>query len=278
MDLAVSLLAGRGAQGAASRAILVQRGLPLAGVLGGGLIGHAYLGVAAGAAAALLVALAALPVRGHGESMRTILRGGRGYWLAGLAINVGQLDSVVVRGAVGLVGAGIYGAGSRIGGPLNIVTTSLLTLMVPTLAVLDAAGRRRAFRRLLAPVGAYAAVLALLSPLVAGGLVLVLGEEYRDGWPVYVALVLGAAISALAQVRQAYLYAAGAAGRAGMILAACVPLGLSATFLGGHFFGLAGVGMGHVLWQLLVLAGFLLSRVPEPDEERQRDVERSAVG
>ncbi|MGY1740237.1 MULTISPECIES: lipopolysaccharide biosynthesis protein [unclassified Blastococcus] len=263
MDLAVSLLAGRGAQGAASVAIIVQRGLPLLGMVIGMLAGDAFLGVAVGATAGLAFAVPLVWTRGHGTPLRSVLHGARGYWIASLATNASQLDSLLVSSAVGLRGAGIFGAGSRIGGPLNIVTNSLLSLVVPTLASLAAAERRAAVRRLLPPVGVYAAVLVVLSPVAASGLVALLGDAYQPGWPVYTSLVIGAAISSLAQVRQAYLFAAGGAGKAGLVLALCAPLGLAGIYSAGHLYGLTGIGLAHIGWQAFILAGFMLCKAPE---------------
>ena len=154
--------------------------------------------------AAYLVVLAERPV-----PLGPVLRGGLGYWYASVAPMVGQLDVVIVGAVAGPGASGLYGAASRLMGPLNIVANAMTNVFVPRLAAVSAEGDRRLveYRASRRSAWIIAALVVLVSPVAAWLTRLVLGAEFVGVEPVVIGFCAAAALSGVCRVEQALLIA-----------------------------------------------------------------------
>jgi O-antigen/teichoic acid export membrane protein len=215
------------------------------------------LGLLAGAAATLLPAVPVLesgdrdrrPGGAGGEhaaaSTRADLRRGLAYGRhfapVSLAATLVLLDTVLVGAVAGDTEAGHYGMGSRLLGPLVVLTAALCTALVP--AVARGAGIRRAF---LVVTGL---TLTLIAVVVAAAPTLVrlaAGPGYQDAVPAIRVYALVAGLAAIAQPVVSWLQARGDERWVGRVLPAGIVAGLTGTGIGAALGGAVGGAAGQV--------------------------------
>lgn len=258
-ELVQASLSGLGRQHLASAILVPQRALTLCAVALPVVVGQTvWAQFAAATLLGLLMSMLSLGivVTPRLLSIRRVLRTSVGYWAAGVAGSLGQFDVVVASFAVSNPASGLVSAGSRIGTPLNLIPNAMLSVFVPRFSVDSGKARIASFLRLRRLAFAYAALLMAASPLIASALVWILGPAYSNGWPFYVSVTLAAALSGLSQVYQALVYSDGRPIVAAVFVGTGAIFGLILLAIGGLLGGLAGMSVGPIAGQALILGLF----------------------
>ncbi|MFC7926855.1 lipopolysaccharide biosynthesis protein [Microbacterium laevaniformans] len=266
-ELAQSGLSGQSKQITASAFIVAQRTLVLAVVLGS-LLFNVKPWIPATVAFLISSIIAVASCRSlltwGGVHVLQLLSTSRGYWASSLTSSLTQLDVPTARVFGGDTASGILAAGSRLGTPLNLVTNAMLNVFVPTLVKSDSIERDRLFRRMRTYAVWYAAALAASSPLVVWALIQILGSDYAYGWPVYIAICLGAAMSGVSQTYQSLVYTEGRPARAALFVATGTAISLASMAIGVHLIGVEGLALGPVVGQAAILLMFHLDWMRRP--------------
>lgn len=236
----------------AQLAMVTRRVVALLGVFLGLMQGNVLVGLGVSALLILLgspIWLARLTGKPAGPLR--IMRLSVGFWGATLLGKAQTLDVVIASAVCTPVVAGIYAGASRLTSPLNMVTSASLSILTPSLANQRNSQERYASfmrgRRLLIIVGG---CLFVMSPIVAAGVLVVLGEEYRGVfWPT-VLLTIATAVSAVTQGHTSYYFAAGKAAFVTKIRIAVVPISLLLAIPLGFNWGAVGVAGAMMLSQL----------------------------
>ncbi|MGY1736598.1 lipopolysaccharide biosynthesis protein [Geodermatophilus sp. SYSU D00684] len=182
---------------------------------------------------------------------KEFVRGGVAYWgLTGVA-NLRQADTLLVSAVAGPTTAGLYGAATRLLGPLGLVTSVLQQVFVPRLSATSSEAERRVqWQRLLTATTVVCGCLvlsSLASPLVVRVL---FGEEFEGAWPVLAAVCVAAALNAYSEAYLSWIYAAGARVRLTLSSGVVVLSGLALlTLLVGQT-GITGAAVALVLTYL----------------------------
>lgn len=232
---------------ASTMVLLVQRGLPVAGVLAAWLQGwntvHAY---ALAATVAVLVVGFGGWRRFDGDlDLRRAVDGFFGYWSGTVAQTMQQLDLPLVRSVAGDLGAGLYSAANRLVGVLGVVVNSAVVVLMPSLGQLsDEKRRRRIFLYIVASSAAFGCILAAASPLVARVVVVALGASYADATPIIVGVTIASGVGAVLQTLQSYLYIEGRASETAAINLVAVSVGLGVLVCSTAFWGVGWAWLG----------------------------------
>ena len=267
MEFRVSHLSGQVRQTAASVTILAQRGIPLLTVAAAIALGAGVL-LPAGAALVVVAVLALVPAPAHRVALRPALRVARssvGYWFSALVANLRQLEPLVVGSAGGVAAAGLYGIAARVSNPLTIVVTSLQAIAVPEMAR-SRVGFRRMFRLLLGVAVVYAAVLVVLSPLVADLFLRIVGEQYEGARTLVTVLVVCAGLSAVSQALQARLLAVGRPATPAWIIGGATVIGLVLLGVTSALEGATLLWVAPLVTQGVILVALSLVGVRGPEE------------
>lgn len=233
-----------------------------------------YAGAVAAFAALAGVALAELARRGHRDAWRVrgpLSAGFPGLWRFVWATNLSssldqvftQAGSLAVGGLLGPAEAGFFRiarqAATAIAKPAQLVVFALY----PELARLKAAGEFGRLQRLARQVGlaggAAATALVLLALVAGRPLLMLLGADFGQGYPVLIWLVAAAGIGIWGLPLEPLLISTGRAGTAVKVRVAVSVLFLIALIPMTRAFGLAGAGAASVGAALLMLVGLLIS-------------------
>jgi O-antigen/teichoic acid export membrane protein len=186
------------------------------------------------------------------------------------------------------VQAGHFGLGSRLLGPLLVVTTALCLAIVPAAARRDVSLRRPfviATGLTLAVLGAVAATAPLVIRLAAG-------PGYADAVPAVRAYTLAAAVVAIAQPLSSWLQARGDERFVGRVLPLGIVAGLVLTGTGAALGGATGGALGQAV-ACVAVTGLLAHRLRglrpdavgrpaarhrrQPERQREREVPAAGV-
>lgn len=126
-------------------------------------------------------------------TFRELLSSARPYWVAGLASQARNLDALLVASLAGAGQAGLYASGSRLINPLQILPSSLASVLLPASA--RSAQSRQMLRKLvtlslvlLAGLTVIYAAIFLAAPLLVR---LALGERYDGSVAIIRVILLG---------------------------------------------------------------------------------------
>lgn len=256
-ELSQAILSGRESHAAASTAILFQRVVPLALVLAAGSSERALqLFSVANIVTALAGAAPALVERAKPMGMASVLRSTTPYWAASVMAPLASLDVTVARLAVGQPAFGQYAAASRIGAPLNLAVSALVSIYTPRMAAMQETDRVATFVHLRRICIILAAFIISGAPLVADALVGFLGQGYASGKWLVVGLIAAAGVSGVSQSYQALEYAQGAPWRVARAVSVGTVVGLVLLAIGGWWIGPNGLALAPVISQIVVLAIF----------------------
>ncbi len=132
--------------------------------------------------------------------LKTLILSSRGYWLASVVECFGLLDMVVVRFFGGATAAGIYAIANRVTNPIHIVTTSILSTVVPAASLARSPVKQaRMLRRSRNICSVCGALFAAASPVVAEVAIRILGPEYAQARKLIIGFVIAAALSGISQ-------------------------------------------------------------------------------
>ncbi len=211
--------------------------------------------------------------RGGGSGLLDGLRFGRHYAPVSLAANLLLLDVVVVGAVAGQVEAGHFGLGSRLLGPLLVVTTALCTAIVPAAARRDVSLRRPFVVVTAVTLGVLFAVVGTAPWLVRVSA----GAEYASAVPAVRMYAVAAAVVALAQPVSSWLQARGEERFVSRVLPTGIAAGLVLTGAGAAVGGAAGGAAGQAVAcvAVTVLLGRRLRSVRSSSRDgRQAQAER----
>lgn len=172
------------------------------------------------------------------------------FWGAAVLSKVQTLDVVIASLVINPVGTGVYAAASRISSPLNILASSVLSVLTPELARQRGVTRLNTSRRSMKFLGIVSLGLILMSPAVGLLLEWILGQDYEGvAWPTTV-LCISAGFAALNQGQVAYLYASGEAKRVFFSRLGVVPITMLSGIALGMAFGVVGIALAVCLSQM----------------------------
>ncbi len=210
-DICQSALAGAGRLGRATVVLICQRALLLGAVIMLATTDSALWILAA--ALVMIATNAALTIRRMPSLalLRDLMRTSGSYWRANLASSISQLEVPLITMFGGTMPSGLYAAGARAGGPVNLLAQALLHAATPELSGAPALQRAVLFRRMRLITWAIVAI-ALLVAVPAGLLgAWIFGDEYTRAWPIVAGFVVGGALMGVNQAHQALLFAIGQA-------------------------------------------------------------------
>ena len=199
-----------------------------------------------------------------------VLRLARGFW-APNAIKFEGLDMAVASAVLSAAPLGLYAAAARITSPLNIATSSFLSIYTPRMAAAeDVPAEEKVFieaRRALLIVGL---ALMIASPALAWFLQLVLGADFDGLSLLIVIVVLSVAVGAPAQAYTARLYARNLTREVLKARALSVSAGLASVAFLGAIWGATGATFSVLVFQVIHLAALAcagrgLSSAPSSD-------------
>lgn len=200
-------------------------------------------------------------------SVAFVVKTSVGYWFSSLASNISQLEAPMLKIASNAQAVGLYAIAGRIANPLTIVIGAMQTVFVPELSKrISTPAFRPLFSLFLAISAGYAAILILLSPVIASLAILFLGDDYEGARPLLIAMSVAAGLSAVSQAFQARLLAHGRPGISAWIVGIASLMGVA--LLGG-----VGAWSAEKIWivpiivQTTILIGLALAgRVEMPDQ------------
>ncbi|MGY1711349.1 lipopolysaccharide biosynthesis protein [Geodermatophilus sp. SYSU D00758] len=253
-DVGLGYLLGRG-QVRTSAALLMARRIAAVTpfVTGTGLAQGAAALFAAGAAGWIAAYLAMRSSFTRPRRFRAFVRNGVAYWgLSGVA-NLKQTDTILVAAVAGPAVAGLYGAATRLLGPLNLVTSVLQQVFVPRLSALRSLPERRAQWQILFRATSVVCGLLVLGSFASPVAVdLLFGDEFRNGWPVLAAVCIAAALNGLSEAYLSWIYAEGARVRLSLLSGGAILIGLIVLTLLCWRFGIVGAAAAVIVPYLLL--------------------------
>jgi O-antigen/teichoic acid export membrane protein len=214
-ELSQSIMLGSGRVGAAVGLMIVRRAAPFAAVIWGLAQDDATLLFGLTVACGITTVYGLVVQRGllsRPSSPLRLIASSRHYWWQSIWAAAQQVDVLVVQLFLGSSAAGLYAAASRLLSPLNLVTSSLLSVLVPEMSRFT--DRRKilaVYARAKRLIGGYAVALAVASPLAGFVGPLILGSEYQASWSLFIFFVLAAGFNAASQPGMSLLYAIGEA-------------------------------------------------------------------
>ncbi|WP_183042331.1 lipopolysaccharide biosynthesis protein [Microbacterium sp. AG1240] len=259
------------------RAALVlvgQRLAPLCGILIGSAFGDSLGGLSLGLGVALgVTTLGMLPYLSVPSSLFALIARSRHYWSASLLSNVSQLESPLIGIVAGAGPVGLYAAANRVVSPASLLANALLNVLVPEIASQDDETRRLdIFRRVrLAAFGLLFGLIMLSFP-ASYAVLLVLGPEYSEAFPIVAGFVIAAGVSGVSKVYQSMLFAIGDARSVARSIGVGAVVGLACVAVIGVALSPGWLGLAPVAAQVVILGLMALafSRVrPNPGGEVQ---------
>jgi O-antigen/teichoic acid export membrane protein len=262
-SLEQAVLAGLGRQAASAGLLLFQRTAPFICLTIGSILSvPAIVGYGAGATIAAIVAIIR-PIRGWHRpiSLRALIFTSRGYWLSNIVESLGLLDTVLVRFFAGAAAAGSYGIASRVMNPVHIITTSILSIVTPAAAMEQREhGRTTLLRKSTKIALICAAVVVVLSPLVADIAIRILGPDYAPARKMIIGFMIAAAVSGVSQTLVAHYVIEGRAGAVAASLAVGITLGLVAISAAAAIDWMTFLWVGPIVLQMAILTLLVLNR------------------
>ncbi|MFE4727236.1 lipopolysaccharide biosynthesis protein [Microbacterium sp. NPDC056736] len=253
-ELSQGVLSGRRRVVLAVSLLLVQRALPLTGLLLY-MLTDASTWVFLGLALAIVVSSASLlTVATRPIPVAQVLRPARGFWATTVVSNVSQLDTPLVGLTAGVSTASLFGTANRLTNPLNLVTSALLNVLVPELvATTKHESRMVLFRRVRNIALILGAILVALAYPLGMLAVTLLGPEFEAIIPFVIGFVVAAALSGVSRTYQAGLFALDHARQvaAGILAGALTGLGLIVAL--GTLGNPAAVALAPPIAQVVVL-------------------------
>src|SRR5690606_34614216 len=205
-DICQSALAGADRLGRATVVLICQRSLLLGAVIALAATDSALWVLAA--ALVMMAANAALTIRRMPRLtlLRELVRTSGSYWRANLASSISQLEVPLITMFGGTAPSGLYAAGARAGGPVNLLAQALLHAATPELSGSAASQRAALFRRMRRITWVIVG-FALLAAGPAGLLgAWIFGDQYQRAWPIVAGFVVGGALMGVNQAHQALLF------------------------------------------------------------------------
>lgn len=258
-DLAVGIKQSELASGQAVTILLIRRAVPIAilllattpsgataAALTTGIVGHGVFWV-------LAAKRAGRPLR-----FRDLVRSNGSLTISSAATGVTSADSLVVASVSTTAAVGFYAASARLANPLNLTVGSLIQVMVPHMARLDGEARDLAFRKVRRIVIVVAVLLAASAPFSEAIVRTLYGPAFSPSAVVLSGVIVGASVSAVAQVHLAWLYVVGIRVKASSSILLASVFGLGAILAGTVLFGLPGAAVGIVIMQLLIATVVIL--------------------
>jgi len=173
------------------------------------------------------------------------------YWGADILARLQTLDVAIATLAVNPVGAGVYAAASRVSSPLNILASSVLSVLTPQLSREKGATRLETSNRSMRFLLIVCAGLIAISPAVGFLLEWVLGTEYAGVALPAALLCVAAGVAAINQGQVAFLYASSEARRLFWTRLFVIPPAMLSGIPLGLSLGAVGIALAVVLSQLL---------------------------
>jgi O-antigen/teichoic acid export membrane protein len=201
--------------------------------------------------------------------LRSLLRLTWPYWLASVATQARNLDSIITTLIAGATAAGFYSTASRLTSPLRILPTSLATVLLPEAARRRGERLRPLLRLSLGASAGQAGIyfgLALSAPWLV---VIALGDAY-SGAVIPTQIVIGSlAFSGSAALFGSLLQGAGAKVYVANVALATTAICLTVVALGAALAGAVGAACGLALsfalqWILLLIRALRLTQGPAP--------------
>jgi O-antigen/teichoic acid export membrane protein len=196
-ELEQAILAGKHRQHASANLSVAQRGAPFLLILVSMLNTSLTPLLAYGAGTFLVLLMVCVrPLRQWTgkPKLRTLYRSARGDWAASISSSLIQLDSIVVTLTTGPIGIGLYAAATKVASPVNIVTSAILTIAIPTVAKSFPSDRDRLLKRAFVFVTVFGIALAALSPVIANFAIFLLGAEYAKAKSLICGVIIGASL------------------------------------------------------------------------------------
>jgi O-antigen/teichoic acid export membrane protein len=228
-----AVLAGMRRQLASAGLLLFQRASPFACIVVGNLAG--LPGIASYSVGAAIAAIPAIarPIREwHGPvRLKMLISTSRGYWFANIVECLGMLDTVIVRIFGGGIAAGMYSIANRVTNPIHIVTTSILSTVIPAASLAQRPEQVQILRRCTKLCCVGAAIFASASPVIAEMAARILGPEYAEAKMLIIGFVVAAAISGISQTLVARYLVEGRPATIAIRVGSGITLGLIVTLI-----------------------------------------------
>lgn len=262
-NLTQNILFGSSRLRAAEITIVVRRAIPLISIAISALWGVRHIFEAA-FYGFILTAFVSIALVGNfrwtGLHFKAVVGGSVQYWLTSLWSMLQQLDVVIVTGIVGPGAAGAYSAAFRLASPVHIITSSMVSILLPRLSQSDSRKSRFSIGRRFQTFGlVYSALLVLASPLVVVIGPMLYGHQFSQyGW-VFSLLLINSAASVFNQLMVARFYAEGRASNVAKMSAASTLVGLFLVIIGCHFLGIYGAAIGTLSIQIILGVSLLIS-------------------
>lgn len=266
-----SMLFGEQRRRRAEAAMLLRRGVPFALVLAAALLWPAMMFEFAAlgfilAAFSLRILVGRLPWGGW--RLGLLIKGSWQFWLTNVWTTLQQLDLVLITSVLGLSAAGGYGAAFRLASPINIVTTSLVSLMIPELSRLQEPGARNRAARPFVRLGySYAVLIALASPVASWAGPFVFGQQYAAYAPVFSVLFVSGAFGIISQIHVARLYGEGRTRVVTGVTAVGTVLALTLIATGALAGGVMWAAIGFAISQLVLLLALSIAIRRRPTQK-----------
>lgn len=214
-------------------------------VMAGGL-GHSFFWVSA-----IRRAGKPLTIKGTFRNVGTLT-------VASVGTGITSADSFLVSLVTTAQSVTYYAAASRLANPVNLAVSTLMQVLVPHLVRVDHVEGLAAFRRARWLVLVLAIAVALSALLSSQFVNILYGPSFRAAAPVLAGVLIGAGISAFAQVHLAYLYARGITWPASFSILGASVAGLAGLVGSIYLGGLALAGAGIVWMQGIICVAIVI--------------------
>lgn len=258
VNIAQNLAFGEQRRGRIEFIMISRRLLPFAAVLIALVIDQASVLPALGVGfllAAVVAATASGPFRPGRLHLGVLLRPAVHYWTAGIWAMFQQFDVPIIGRFFGDAAAGAYSAAFRLASPVHIVTSLIVSSTVPAITRCDdESGKYALAVKAVQGGGAWALLVGVLSPITLWLGPLLLGPSFAPLAWVFPLLMLNSAVSALAQVMVAVLYAYNVARFVARVSLIATFVGLAITLIGGVSGLVVLAFSGALVIQLMLVA------------------------
>jgi O-antigen/teichoic acid export membrane protein len=186
--------------------------------------------------------------------LRALYRQSAAFGVMGLASDLQQLDASVAASLTSVAIAAEVGVASKLTGPMGLLA-SVISQVVFRDASAGGTHGRKTSRSALRLSGAVGTLILLVTPVLPFLAVSVLGSQYKHASAAIVIYAVGTAVAVLNQPLASILTASGADRAVSMLISGAVVSGLALGALLVDSRGAAGMGVGFLLTQVVILVG-----------------------
>ncbi|MDN6149290.1 MAG: oligosaccharide flippase family protein [Yaniella sp.] len=187
-------------------------------------------------------------------NIRSTLAAGRPFWIHGLAMQSRNLDVSIVAFFAPVTQSGYFAAATRLSGPLQLIPSSLASVLLPHTARTQSSEKSGAGRVIWFATLLFIPVCGLLASFVPAMVPILIGDDYIGAVLCIQIIILGIPLSVYANLTSEALQGEGFARELSRLSWSYAFVLLVAVAAGAGFWGANGAAIGTVLANCFLVA------------------------